>query len=443
MATTYDQSNRKTPSSNGKPGLLRRWIDTVTSHPKRVLLIFFVLMAMFVAIGTSFRGQFADSFSLPGAESQRAYDLLSERFPAASGSSAQLVFQTQNGASFDDPTVQQEMTAIFDEISGLPHVASIVSPFDAPNQISQDGSIAYATVNFDLLSNKLKIDDATNLIAITKAANSEQLKVVAGGDVPALGEQEFGNTSEIVGIVAAAIILLIAFGSVVAMGLPIVTALIGLTIGFMGIFLTSRYLDIATFAPQFASMIGIGVGIDYALFIVTRFREGIKSGLDPQEATARALDTAGRAVIFAGTVVVISMLGLSAVGIKFVAALGIAAAIVVATSVLVAFTVLPALLTLVGTRIDKWSLHRPGSKGKPEGVPFGRRIASRIQANPWRYAIASTGLLVLLAIPALSISLGFPDASANPPEYQTRQAYDLLTQGSAKGSITRCCRARR
>jgi RND superfamily putative drug exporter len=434
MATIYDNSGRKAPSSNGKPGLLRRWIDTVTSHPKRLLLVFFILMAAFIGVASSIRGEFADSFSLPGAESQRAYDLLAERFPGASGSSAQIVFQIQDGSSFDDPAVKEQVGALLNDLSALPHVSSIVSPYDATYQVSAiDPSIAYATVNYDLQSNELKIDDAKTLVDTVKAANTDQLRVVAGGDVPSLAEFEFGNTSEIVGIIAAAIILLIAFGSVVAMGLPIVTALIGLTIGFMGIFITTRYLDIATFAPQFASMIGIGVGIDYALFIVTRFREGINDGLSPKEATGRALDTAGRAVIFAGTVVVISMLGLSAVGIKFVAALGIAAAIVVGTAVLVAFTVLPALLTLVGTRIDKWSVRRPGSKNRTPGEPFGRKISRRIQANPWLYAIASTVLLVVLAIPAFTMNLGFPTAAANPSDYQTRQAYDLLSKGFGDG----------
>ena len=242
--------------------------------------------------------------------------------------------------------------------------------------------------------------------------------MVAGGDVVSLTEQEFGNTSELIGIAAAAIILLIAFGSVVAMGLPIITALIGLTLGFMGIFIATRYLDIATFAPTFASMIGLGVGIDYALFIVTRFREGINDGLTPKEATTRALDTAGRAVIFAGSVVVISMLGLSAVGIDFVAALGVAAAIVVATSVLVAFTVLPALLTLIGARIDKWSLHLPGSKDKTPGEPFGRKISRRIQAHPMRFALATIVVLLVLAIPALSMDLGFPECQRQPLRFQ-------------------------
>ncbi|MEZ4506482.1 MAG: MMPL family transporter [Thermomicrobiales bacterium] len=433
MATTYDQSNRKTPSNNGKPGLLRRWIDTVTAHPKRVLLVFFVLMAILIAVASSVRGHFVDSFSLPGAESQRAYDLLAERFPGASGITAQVVFQVDEGGSFQDPAVQEQIETLLAEIEQLPHVASTVSPYEAEYQISQNGNIAYATVNYDVQFDELSIPEAEKLVELTDAANNDQLRVVAGGDATSVTEQEFGNTAELVGIIAAAIILLIAFGSVVAMGLPIATALIGLTIGFMGIFIATRWLDIATFAPQFASMIGIGVGIDYALFVVTRFREGIHDGLTPREATGRALDTAGRAVIFAGSVVVISMLGLSAVGIKFVAALGVAAAIVVATAVLVAFTVLPALLTLVGTRIDKWSVRRPGSKNRAPGEPFGRKISRRIQAKPWLYAILSAGFLILLALPVLKMDLGFPDASANPSDFHTRQAYDLLTEGFGEG----------
>jgi RND superfamily putative drug exporter len=390
-------------------------------------------MAILIAVATSIRGQFVDSFTLPGAESQRAYDLLAERFPGQSGSTAQIVFQIPEGASFEDPAIQEQIEAYFAEIADLPHVDSVVSPYDAPYQISENGTIAYATVNYDVQFDEISIPEAEELVDATNAASNEQLRIVPGGEVTSITEQEFGNTAELVGILAAAIILLIAFGSVIAMGLPIATALIGLTVGFMGIFITTRWLDIATFAPQFAAMIGIGVGIDYALFIVTRFREGIHDGLTPREATGRALDTAGRAVIFAGTVVVISMLGLSAVGIKFVAALGVAAAIVVATAVLVAFTVLPALLTLVGTRIDKWSVRRPGSKNKAPGEPFGRKIAKRIQANPWRYAILSAGFLILLALPVIRMDLGFPDAGANPSDYHTRQAYDLLTEGFGEG----------
>jgi RND superfamily putative drug exporter len=424
--------NAKSLNGNSN-GILRRWIEFVVSHPKRVLLGAFVALILFGGIAGALRGEFADSFTLPGAESQQAYDLLEERFPQRSGSTATLVFKTTAEGGITGEQAQTEIQALLDEVGALPHVVSIDSPFDRQDQISENGQIAYATVNYDELSTDVPISDAEQLIEVADAANSDTLQVEAGGEIAALTEQEFGSMAELVGIGAAIIILLIAFGSVVAMGVPIATALLGLLLGFLGIGVVTNFMDVATFAPAFASMIGIGVGIDYALFIVTRYREGLAGGLDPRTATTRALDTSGRAVLFAGAVVVISMLGLSVVGVPFVTALGIAAAIVVASAVLVAFVFLPAFLVLIGTRIDKWSVHRPRSGSRQPGVPFGRRLSNRIQAHPRRYALAAAALLVALALPILDIDLGFPDASTNPPEFHTRQAYDLLTEGFGEG----------
>ena len=348
-------------NGNGnKNGILRRWIEFVVNRPKRVLLGAFAAVLIFGAIAGAVYGEFADSFTLPGAESQQAYDLLEERFQR-SGSAATLVFRTDSPDGIAGADKQAEIEALLAEVATLPHVVSVDSPYDHEQQISTDGQIAYATVNYDELSNEIPISDAEKLVEVADAASSDTLQVEAGGEIVALTEQEFGGTAELIGIGAAIIILLIAFGSVVAMGVPILTALLGLALGFLGIGVVANFMDIATFAPAFASMIGIGVGIDYALFIVTRYREGLAGGLDPKEATTRALDTSGRAVLFAGVVVVISMLGLSVVGIPFVTALGIAAAIVVGSAVLVAFVFLPAFLVLIGTRIDKWSVHRPRS----------------------------------------------------------------------------------
>lgn len=416
----------------GANGPLRRWVEFVAGNPKRVLLGALVATVAFGVLAGVLRGEFADSFTLPDAESQRAYDLLDERFPQRSGSSATLVFRSTADGGIASETSATEIQALLDTVKTLPHVAGVDSPLEFPHQISAGGDIAYATVNYDALSNEVPIADAEKLVAAADAANSDTLQVEAGGEIVALTEQEFGGTAELIGIGAAIIILLIAFGSVVAMGVPIVMALIGLALGFMGIGIATGFLDIATFAPAFASMIGIGVGIDYSLFIVTRFREGLTAGLDPREATIRALDTSGRAVLFAGAVVVISMLGLSVVGIPFVTALGLAAAIVVASAVLVAFVFLPAMLVLIGRRIDKWSVHRPGSR-TGDGVPVGRRLSNRIQARPALYAAVSAGLLLVLAIPVIDVDLGFPDASTNPPDFHTRQAYELLTEGFGAG----------
>jgi RND superfamily putative drug exporter len=368
LSTTDGDKYRINGNGSGKPGLLRRWTEFLVNHPKHVLLGGLIILVLYGAGAVALRGEFADSFELPGSESQQAYDLLEERFPQQAGSTAQIVFKTDADGGINNPEVQSQIQAFMDQAMTLPHVVSAISPLDAPNQISDEGNIAYATVYYDVLSTDLPLADAQQLVDTIDAANSDTLTVTGGGDVVVLTEQEFGSTAELVGIIAAAIILLIAFGSVVAMGLPIVTALIGLLIGLLGVGVVANYLNVATFAPIFASMIGIGVGIDYALFIVTRFREGLSGGMTPREATGRAIDTAGRAVIFAGAVVVISMLGLSVIGVEFITSLGIAAAFVVASAVVVALSFLPVFLVWPASEQShpgpSWPL-RSGSRCRP------------------------------------------------------------------------------
>ncbi|CAN5692577.1 MMPL family transporter [soil metagenome] len=429
-------STQPPPAGNNRSepvGLLASWATYITRHPKRVLGVAFFTLVLFAVVAVSLRGEFSDSFTLPGAESQQAYDLLEERFPQQSGSTASLVFESTSPNGINDTATRAEIETFLDEVATLPHVVSILSPFESTQQISDDGRIAYATVNYDKLSNEVPINDAEQLVRTVDASQSDTLRIEAGGEIVVLTEQEFGGAAELIGIGAAAIILLVAFGSVVAMGLPIVTALLGLLLGFLGIGIVSRFMDVATFAPAFASMIGIGVGIDYALFVVTRYREGLGDGLDHKQAMVRALDTAGRAVIFAGSVVIISMLGLSVISIPFVTALGIAAALVVLSAVLVAVVFLPAFLVLLGKRIDKWSVHRHQSSSKPAGTPFGRRLSNRIRVHPGRYAVSAATLLMILALPLLDIDLGFPDAGSNPQDFHSRQAYDLLTEGFGTG----------
>ena len=433
MASTYDQSNRKVPSSNGKPGLLRRWTDFLVNRPKQVLIGGLIIVVLYIIGAVALSGQFADRFELPGSESQQAYDLLNERFPQQAGSTAQIVFKTEADGGIANPEIQSEIDAFLTNAATLPHVVGVISPFDAPNQISAEGNIAYATVYYDALSTDVPIADADKLIVAIDDANSDTLTVAGGGEIVVLTEQEFGSTAEIVGLIAAAIILLIAFGSVVAMGLPIVTALLGLLIGLLGVGVVANFMNVATFAPIFASMIGIGVGIDYALFIVTRFREGLNGGMEPKEAAGRAVDTAGRAVIFAGAVVVISMLGLAIIGVEFVTSLGVSAAFVVAAAVVVALSFLPVFLVLIGKRIDKWSVRRPRASNDPNSPTFGRRLSTRIQAHPGRFALAASAFLIFLALPILDMDLGFPDAGANPSDFQSRQAYDLLAEGFGVG----------
>ncbi|MGE3798991.1 MAG: MMPL family transporter, partial [Thermomicrobiales bacterium] len=426
--------DRRTPRSSSKrPGLLARWTAFICDHPKKVLLGALAAVVLLGALSFSLAGEFSDSFNLPGAESQKAYDLLEERFPQQSGSTATLVFETTAADGIRNSDVQAQIESILADVATLPHVVSVLSPFEAENQISDSGSIAYATISYDELTSDIPLKDAQKLIDVVDASSTEILRVEAGGEVVVLTEQEFGNTAELVGIGAAIIILLVAFGSVVAMGLPIITALLGLIIGFMGISIVTRFMDVATFAPAFAAMIGIGVGIDYALFIVTRYREGLADGLDVRQAVIRAFDTSGRAVIFAGSVVVISMLGLSVIGVPFVTALGLAAAMVVLSAVLVAVVFLPIFLRLVGRRIDKWSVHRTKSVNAEDEPAFGRRLSSRIRKTPGRYAGAAAGLLIVMALPIANIDLGFPDAGSNPTDFHSRRAFDLLNEGFGVG----------
>jgi len=330
-------------------------------------------VVIFGVLSTALKGEFSDTFKVPGVESQKAIDLLDKQFKSESGDTATLVFHVNAPAKVTDSAVQAQIQTLLDTAAGLPHVAVVRSPIDRPFQISADGQTAYAEVGYDAPANEIKNADINKLIDAADAANGNGLQVEAGGQIVAQAEAQQPGASELIGVTAAALILLIAFGSVVAMGLPVVTALIGLLLGFMAVGVFARFMDIPTFTPAFASMIGIGVGIDYALFIVTRFREGLKEGLEPSLAVERAMDTAGRAVIFAGGVVVISMLGLLAIGIPFVSALGIAAAVVVGSAIAVALVVLPALLALIHTRID------PGASMSPAKRPKSR--ASRLAAN--------------------------------------------------------------
>lgn len=426
-------SSSQDPALGENRGALAVWATWVAYHSWKVLGGVVVAIVLFGVLAMSLLGEFSDAFTIPNVESQRAYDLLVERFPQQSGDSATVVFQSSAPNGINDPASRPRIDAVLAELSALPQVVSVASPFDATYQISADGTIAYATVAYDSPVNEISLANIDKLIETVDRANGDGLVVEAGGQVVAQAEQEPPGESELLGLAAAAVILLIAFGSVVAMGLPILTAVAGLAIGFMGVGIAASVIDIPTFTPAFASMIGIGVGIDYALFVVTRFREGLADGLEPRPAVVRAVDTAGRSVIFAGGVVVISMLGLIAIGIPFVSALGISAAIVVAASIIVAVTILPAMLSLIGRRIDRWAIRLPRAGTREQGAPVGLRLAHLIQRRPWVYPIASAGFLIVLAIPLLDLEVGFPDAGANPTSTHTRRAFDLLNQGFGPG----------
>lgn len=376
-------------------------------------------------------GKFVDRFSIPGAESQQAFDLLNERFPQQAGDTATAVLRAADG--FDAPGTEAAVEELIAEFSALPGVVSVSSPYEVPGAISASGAIARVEVRYNLPAFEIEEHAVEALFELREEASRDGLQVELTGPVAFVGEQEEPGESEIIGLIAAAIILVIAFGSVVAMGLPIITALGGLIPGFMVIGITSRFVDMASFTPQFASMIGIGVGIDYALLIVTRFREGKAQGMDIEEAISTAMRTAGRTVLFAGSIVVVALLGLWSSGIPFVGWVATAAAIIVAILVIVAIVLLPAILALLGRHIDRLSLPLLTRKRAAREGGAGHRWSRLIQRYPVVFLVLSLAVLLTLSAPVLGMRLGSADAGSNPETATTRRAYDLLSEGFGPG----------
>jgi RND superfamily putative drug exporter len=417
-------------SSARQASLLQRWARFSVRHRWAVLGCWLAVLALLGLLARTAGGAFVDRFSIPGVESQQALDLLSERFPSQAGDSATIVFRADAGVAA--PDVRPRIEAILAEAERLPGVIAVVSPFDRPGAISADGTYAYATVQYAQAAHEIPADRVNRLLALVDRSGSADLQVEAGGQVVAATEMEPPGKSELIGIMLAMVILLIMFGSVIAMGLPIVTALVGLVMGLMITTLAANIFDMSTFTPAFLSMIGLGVGIDYCLLIVTRYREGVHHGLPVEEAIAQAIDTAGRAVIFAGTVVAIALLGLLAMGIPFVGALGIAAAIVVAGSVLVATCFLPIVLGFAGRRIDAWRI--PGLGGDATSRDgFWFRWGRMVERRPILIGGLALAVLLTLGIPYLDMRLGSSDAGNGPESLHTRRAYDLLAAGFGPG----------
>jgi putative drug exporter of the RND superfamily len=419
------------PRTSPTPSIFARWGRFTYHYRGRVLIGWVLSMAAIAAIAITFGGEFKDGITLPGTESQRALALLKTRFPSQAGDSATLVIKADAGV--DSPAAHQQILALIADAAAIPEVASVVSPYDNPAAISADRTIAYATVMYDKKADQVADENATALLDLGDRLSAPGLRIEVGGPVAALAETVEPSTTEFIGIGAAMIILLIAFGSIVAMGLPIVSALVGLLTGILGIMLASRFYDLSSFTPGFAALIGLGVGIDYALLVVTRFRDGLHAGLTVEDAVIRTVDTAGRAVTFAGAAVGIAMLGLFAIGIPFVTALGIAASIVVFVSVLVALTLLPPLLAYVGHRVDRWRIPGLHAVDSDSTETVWHRWSQMIQRRPLPYLVGSVIVLLLLAVPVVNLQLGPSDDGNLPTSQHARRAYDLLTEGFGPG----------
>ncbi|MFZ4510576.1 MAG: MMPL family transporter [Candidatus Nanopelagicales bacterium] len=447
-------------------GALSRW---AVRKPVLALVAWFIAMAAVFGLGTQLRGEFNDSFSLPDTESTTATEMLSTLPPSGSGEAAVRIVWSPASGSVTDPVVAEEITPVLEEIAALESVTCVSNPYGDPfgrdcpdaggdeplpdflaeqlgpaleatakatSPISADGSVAFARVSLGGNGAEISGADANAIVAAVKAANSPELAVGASGQV-----LEFANSappsSEAIGILVAIIILLIAFGSIVAAGMPIIVALLGLAVGQMLILLVARFLDVATFAPTLAAMIGLGVGIDYALFVLNRYRQALLAGHDKTRAAYEAVGTAGRAVQFAGLTVIIALLGLFVLRINFFNGLAVAAAVTVLSVMLAALWLLPALLSLLGTKA--LALRMPWArKSKADGTkhPEGRRFlayARLLQRRPIIPTILALGVVIVLALPTLGLRLGFADDGGKPETNTARIAYDLMSEGFGPG----------
>jgi RND superfamily putative drug exporter len=410
-----------TPGPLGRLGRL--------AYRRRGWMMLAWLAALALAVLASmFGGEFAADYSAPGSDSRAAQQLLEERFPAQSGATVEVVVHAAAGAA--DPAVQAEVAGLLEELAGVPHVAAVDDPYQTPGGVSADGQTLLAQARLDVTNPvDMPVGDSEQLLAIADAAQRPGLDVALGGQAIQFAEQgEIG--SEAIGLIAAAVILLVMFGSVVAAGLPIITALAALAVSSMLTGVVIIAVDAPDWSTSLATMLSIGIGIDYALLMVTRFREWRAAGLDPAAATTATMDTAGRAVLVAGGTVVVSMLGLFAMGLSYMRGAALVTILGVLVVMAASLTLFPALLGYLGRHVDRLRL------------PVRRRTAgngwlrwSRLIARH-RVAAALAGVVMLLALasPFLGVRFGFPDAGNNQQDTTSRQAYELLADGFGEGA---------
>ena len=395
-------------------------------RPWTVIGAWALAVLVVVAASVGLGKEMESDFSVPGSDSGRAAELLAGTAANRGGVTARVVVAPRDAAARLDPD-GTDVTAVRARLADLAHVT------DVAVAVSPDGRVGVLTVQYPP-SEQLSVADLDALKeAIATSAERGALQVEGGGELFFTFETPDGR-AELFGLGAAMLILLVAFGSVVAMGLPIGIAVLGLALGLAAMPLISHFVMIPAEAPQLAMMIGLGVGIDYALLLVTRHREFLAEGLGVAEAAGRAVATAGRSVVFAGGTVVVAIAGLSIAGLPFITMAALATSMIVLVMVAAALTLLPALLGMVGHRIDRFSIRRQRATPAAEVSPRWHRWGTHVGRHAWPYAIGTTALLVVLAAPVLWLQLGFPDEGAQPASRTERRAYDLVADGFGAGS---------
>ena len=412
--------------------MLVQLADWCYRQRRLVVVLWIAALAAAFALATSFGGETKQDYLQPGSESRAAAETLRAEFPQRAGDTVQVVLHAESG--FSSGVVRERAAGILADVAAAPDVVGVLSPFDAggEGQISQDGKTAYAVVALDKTADEYAPAQAKALIEPILAAGDDTLRVEAGGPVAALS-QTAPVGGEGLGLIAAAVILLFTFGSAVAIGLPLLIAVFGLGMSIALGELLRRVVDVPDWATYTAAMVGIGVGIDYALLIVTRYRSSLAEGRDPQSATLTAIATAGRAVVFAGLTVVVAMLGILLVGQPALAGFAFTASMFVLVTMTASLTLLPALLGFAGRNIER--LHVPFVSKNQHAYDTTRwyRWSRFIQRRPWIAAIGGLAVLLALATPLLGIRLGSPDAQNDPKSFTTHQAYDLLADGFGPG----------
>jgi putative drug exporter of the RND superfamily len=408
--------------------LLSRLADLACRRRGTVILLWIAAMIVTIGLGSSLAGEYNADYDTPGSESKAAGDLTERAFDGYSGQEIYVAWKDEGGA--DSPAAKRQINSFLDEASQVKHVSEAT-----PTRISQDGTIGSTTLPLTVPGWEVEKEQGEQLIDAAESNSGNGLEIKLGGDP--IYQAQSQSSPEGIGFLGAAIVLLIAFGSVIAAGLPLAIALVGLGITSGGlILLLANIIDVPDWTTAVSGLIGIGVGVDYALLVLTRFRAAMNRGETTHDAIVESITTAGRSVIIAGSTVVIAMLGLILTGLPYMIGVAISASFAVLVVMIAAVTLLPALLAYLGPRVNRLQIPFLGRTLKTEGDANSpaARWSHAVQRRPWLAAIIATAVLLALAAPALGMRLGFPDAGNDPPDTMTRQAYDLNTEGFGPGS---------
>ena len=413
---------------------LTRWC---IAHRRRVVIAWVAIAIVASLLAQAAGRNYSTNFSLPGTEAQRALDLLTREFKAQSGDIDTIVFHTSQG-TVESPAVRGAIMPLLAQVKTMPHVVAVISPYSARGalQVSRDRKTGFATIDYDKRANLIPNAAGKPVLAAVNRVNGVNgLQVAAGGQVIEQAEGFNIGPATVVGVLAAMVILLITFGSLIAAGMPLITAGLGLITGVALIGLATHVTSMSNVAPELALMIGLGVGIDYALFIVTRFRENYGRSHDVGESVVEAMDTSGRAILLAGCTVVIALLGMFATTVTFLYGLAIASVLAVLLVLLASLTLLPALLSRFGERLVRPSraARRRAAEAKPPRESMWRRWSLMVQSRPWPLAIAALVVTLGFVGPVIALRLDNSDAGNDPSNTSTRHAFDLLARGFGPG----------